>query len=52
MLNRRDAEDAEEGILGGRGLTLRETFLVQLLLGGAAVHRCDKHLAFRIGFSR
>jgi hypothetical protein len=23
-----------------------------LLLGGAAVYRCDKHLGFSVGFSR
>ncbi len=31
---------------------LRKNSVLRLILGGAAVYRCDKWLVFRIGFSR
>jgi hypothetical protein len=32
--------------------SLRKNSILVLLLGGAAVYRCDKHLIFSAGFSR
>lgn len=31
---------------------LREKSILRWILGGAAVHRCDKQIVFSIGFSR
>jgi hypothetical protein len=44
-----DQDPAEDDTLSSR---LRENSMLPLLLGGAAVYRCDKRLVFRGGFSR
>jgi hypothetical protein len=40
-------------VLKGRGFTgCGKNWMLRLLLGGAAVYRCDNWLIFRAGFSR
>jgi hypothetical protein len=42
-----------ESALSGKAIkTLRTNPILHLVLGGAAVHRCDKGLCFKSGFSR
>jgi hypothetical protein len=33
-------------------INLEQVYILTLILGGAAVHRCDNRLVFSAGFSR